>query len=81
LWLILLFYHFFICLFSWGIIEISLSMYDNQELNLNEKESKNSKTISMRLRHEFGYSFSYDANGIQDQKEIEEAIKKNKIYF
>lgn len=56
-------------------------MYDNQELNLNEKESKNSKTISMRLRHEFGYSFSYDANGIQDQKEIEEAIKKNKIYF
>ena len=63
--------------------KISLSMYDNQELSLNEKESKNSKTISMSLRHELGYKFSYEGNGIskQDQKEIEEAVKKIKPIY
>ena len=62
---------------------ISLSMYDNQEVDLSASEDKSSKSFSMSLRHEMGYSFSYSGNGIdaQDLKEIKKAMKAIKPIF
>jgi len=63
--------------------EISLSLYDNKSIEFNAKESSSERSFSMRLRHELGYSFSYKGDGIseQDQKEIEEAMKKIKPIY
>ena len=63
--------------------EISLSFYDDKSIEFEAKESINKRSYSMRLRHELGYSFSYKGDGIsqQDQKEIEEAIKKIKPIY
>jgi ribosomal protein L16 Arg81 hydroxylase len=57
--------------------KISLSMYDNKELESDFTKDNSSRRLSMSLRHEFGYSFSYSGNGIDenDKKEIEKAMK------
>ena len=62
---------------------ISLSMYDNQEIDISASKDEDSKNFSMSLRHEMGYSFSYSGNGIdkQDLKEIEKAMKVIKPIF
>ena len=63
--------------------EISLSLYDNKSVEFNAKDGGGERSFSMRLRHELGYSFSYKGDGIseQDQKEIEEAMKKIKPIY
>ena len=62
---------------------ISLLMYDNQEVDLSASKDDTSKSFSMSLRHEMGYSFSYSGNGIDanDLKEIKKAIKIIKPIF
>lgn len=57
--------------------KISLSMYDNKELESDFIKDDSSKKLSMSLRHEYGYDFSYSGNGIDenDKKEIEKAMK------
>ena len=56
---------------------ISLSMYDDKRLSYEESCGKCGKSVSMSLRHEYGYSFRYEGDGIdvRDKKEIEEAMK------
>jgi len=63
--------------------EISLSFYDNKSVEFGAKASSSERSFSMTLRHELGYSFSYKGDGIsvQDQKEIEEAMKKIKPIY
>ena len=62
---------------------ISLSMYDDKSVSLDASCGKCGRSISMSLRHEYGYSFHYEGNGIdaQDRKEIEEAMKIVKPIF
>ena len=62
---------------------ISLSIYDNQEVDLSASKDESSKSFSMSLRHEMGYSFSYSGNGIDanDLKEIKKAMKAIKPIF
>ena len=62
---------------------ISLLMYDNQEVDMSASKDDTSKSFSMSLRHEMGYSFSYNGDGIdaQDLKEIEKAMKLIKPVF
>jgi len=62
---------------------IELSMYDSRSLSYEQSRSGGRESLSMSLRHEFGYSFSYKGDGIdaQDQKEIEEAMKAIKPLF
>lgn len=56
---------------------ISLSMMDNKELDFNEQRGENWQKDTLSLKHEIGYSFHYDGNGIdaKDKKEIEDAMK------
>ncbi|WP_457596557.1 hypothetical protein [Hydrogenimonas sp.] len=56
---------------------ISLSMYDNQAVSLGVEVREGYRKTTMSLRHEVGYMFEYEGNGIdaRDQKEIEEAMK------
>ncbi len=56
---------------------IELSMYDNRSFSYEHSRSGGRESVSMSLKHEFGYSFSYRGDGIdaRDQKEIEEAMK------
>ena len=63
--------------------QISLSMYDNQEVDVSASKDDTSKSFSMSLRHEIGYSFSYSGNGIdaRDLEEIKKAIKIIKPIF
>jgi len=58
--------------------EISLSFYDDKKLEFDAKEGRGVRKYQMSLRHEVGYSFSYKGDGIsqEDQKEIEEALKR-----
>ena len=60
--------------------KIELSMYDNVEIDKNFTKSSNSKTYEMTLKHEYGYHFHYEGNGLDknDIKEIKEAMKKIK---
>ena len=62
---------------------ISLSLYDNRSLSMQTEEGRNSSTFSMSLKHEYGYSFSYSGNGIdeRDTAEIEKAMKIIKPMF
>jgi hypothetical protein len=57
--------------------KIALSMYDNQTIETALQKGEGSQKIAMSLRHEYGYSFKYEGDGIdaRDQKEIEEAMK------
>ena len=60
--------------------KIELSMYDSVEIDKNFTKSPNSKTYEMTLKHEYGYHFHYEGNGLDknDIKEIKEAMKKIK---
>ena len=62
---------------------ISLSMYDDKSVSFDASCGKCGKSLSMSLRHEYGYSFRYEGNGIdaRDKKEIEEAMKIVKPIF
>ena len=62
---------------------IELSMYDNKSVSFSERSGEGTRTTTMSLRHEFGYSFRYEGNGIdaRDKKEIEEAMKLVKPMF
>jgi hypothetical protein len=57
--------------------EISLSMYDNKDIEIGASSSESGDARTMSLRHEMGYSFHYEGNGIDanDKKEIEKAMK------
>lgn len=59
---------------------INLSLYDNKSTSSSFEKNGNSQMASMSLRHESGYSFSYEGNGIDanDKKEIEAAMKEIK---
>ncbi len=50
---------------------------DNKELDFNEQRGKNWQKDTLSLKHEIGYNFHYDGNGIdaKDKKEIEDAMK------
>ncbi len=54
-----------------------MSFMDDKEFSYSAKKDDSSKSLSMSLRHEVGYTFHYDGNGIdaKDEKEIEEAMK------
>ena len=56
---------------------ISLSMYDDRSVSFDASCDRCGSTMTMSLRHEFGYSFHYEGDGIdaRDRKEIEEAMK------
>ena len=56
---------------------VALSMYDNKSVSFETQEGEGVRTTSMSLRHEYGYTFRYEGDGIdaRDQKEIEEAMK------
>lgn len=60
--------------------KIELSMYDSVEIDKNFTKSPNSKTYEMTLKHEYGYHFHYEGNGLDknDIKEIKEAMEKIK---
>lgn len=62
---------------------IKLSIYDNQEVDISASKDESTKSFSMSLKHEMGYSFSYSGNGIDanDMKEIENAMKVIKPIF
>ncbi len=62
---------------------ISLSMYDDKSVSFEAARDGENQTFSMSLRHEYGYTFHYDGNGIdsQDMKEIREAMKIVKPIF
>jgi hypothetical protein len=62
---------------------VSLSMYDEKSLSFSHKEEAGVRTSTMSLRHEFGYRFHYEGNGIdaRDRKEIEEAMKTIRPMF
>ncbi|WP_456452791.1 ATP/GTP-binding protein [Hydrogenimonas sp.] len=62
---------------------IELSMYDNKSVSFSEQSGEGTRTTTMSLRHEFGYRFHYEGNGIdaQDKKEIEDAMKLVKPMF
>ena len=56
---------------------ISLNMYDHKEMQYSDVREGNSRLQEFSLSHEYGYTFSYEGNGIdkQDMKEIREAMK------
>jgi len=58
--------------------KIDLSMYSSKKSDISLQKDKNILQMSLSLKEEFGYSFSYSGNGIdeQDKKEIQEALKK-----
>jgi len=62
---------------------ISMSLYDNRELSVQSAQSGDFASFSMSLKHEYGYSFSYSGNGIdeRDMAEIEKAMKIIKPMF
>jgi len=58
--------------------KISLSMYNGKDTEFSEKRDQGLHEMSLSIRETYGYSFSYEGNGIdeQDKKEIAEALKK-----
>ncbi len=58
--------------------EIDLSMYSNKESEFSMLKSDGLEDMSLSIKEEYGYSFSYKGDGIDDQdaKEIKEALKK-----
>jgi len=58
--------------------KIALSMYSAQSTQLENTRKDGLDEMRLSLREEYGYSFSYEGNGIdeQDKKEIEAALKK-----
>ncbi len=58
--------------------QIDLAMYSNKEVDMSMQKDKGLEQMSISIREEYGYSFSYEGDGIdkQDYKEIQEALKK-----
>jgi hypothetical protein len=58
--------------------EINLKGYKESQLEIQRSEGENFQSTSISLRESYKYSFSYVGDGIseQDQKEIDEALKK-----
>ncbi|NCD12039.1 MAG: diacylglycerol kinase [Epsilonproteobacteria bacterium] len=56
---------------------IDLSMYNERSMEFSQTTNGNSRATTLSLSHAYGYSFSYEGNGIDanDQKEIDEAMK------
>lgn len=59
---------------------ISLNMYDNKEMQYSDVREGNARMQEFSLSHAYGYTFSYEGNGIdkQDMQEIREAMKELK---
>ncbi|MCR8679197.1 MULTISPECIES: ATP/GTP-binding protein [Campylobacter] len=58
---------------------INLSMYDNKELNYSNKNSTNSQSQTLSLKHSYGYKFELNSdNGLsqQDRDEIAKAMEE-----
>ena len=60
--------------------KIELNMYDSVEIDKSYSKNNSSETAEMTLKHEHGYHFHYEGNGLskEDIKEIKEAMKKIK---
>ncbi len=60
--------------------KIELNMYDSVEIDKSFSKNGNIKTAEISLKHEYGYHFHYEGNGLskEDIKEIKEAMKKIK---
>ncbi len=60
--------------------KIELSMYDNVEIDKNYSKNGSGESADISLKHEYGYHFHYEGNGLDknDIKEIKEAMKKIK---
>jgi len=58
--------------------KIDLSMYSNEEVDLSMSKDSGLQAMSISIKEEYGYNFSYEGNGIdeQDKKEIQQALKK-----
>jgi hypothetical protein len=58
--------------------KIDLSMYNSKEVDMQVSKDKGLQEMSLSIKEEYGYSFSYSGNGIdeQDKKEIAQALKK-----
>jgi len=57
--------------------KIDLKMYDEKSSEMSYKKDSNGAELMLSLKHSYGYSFSYEGNGIdaQDQKEIDKAME------
>ena len=57
---------------------IDLAMYSNKEVDMAMQKEKGLEQMSLSIREEYGYSFSYEGDGLdaQDRKEIKEALKE-----
>ena len=60
--------------------KISLSSHATKESSLSQMKDDALTTTAISLRESYGYSFSYEGNGIdaQDKKEIDAALKRIK---
>jgi len=58
--------------------KIDLSMYNSKEVDISIVKDKGFQAMSLSIKEEYGYSFSYEGKGIdeQDKKEIKQALKK-----
>ncbi|MCH9813124.1 MAG: ATP/GTP-binding protein [Epsilonproteobacteria bacterium] len=58
--------------------KIDLSMYSNQESEMAMVKDKGISAMRLSIKEEYGYSFSYEGNGIdaQDRKEIAKALEQ-----
>jgi len=60
--------------------KIDLKMYDSVEANSSYKKARGYTSEEFTLKHQYGYEFHYEGNGLskEDIKEIKEAFKKIK---
>ena len=56
---------------------INLSLYNERSAEFSQSTDGNERTTTLSLSNAYGYSFSYEGNGIdaKDKKEIDEAMK------
>jgi len=62
---------------------IELKMYDSVEAESSYKKKNGFESQELTLKHEYGYEFHYEGNGLseQDKKEIATAFEKIKPLF
>jgi hypothetical protein len=63
--------------------KIDFKMYDSVEVSSSYKKGNGYISRELTLKHEYGYEFHYEGNGLskEDIKEIKEAFKKIKPLF
>ena len=63
--------------------KISLSLTDYLDVSSSYKKGRNYISEEFSLKHQYGYEFHYEGNGLseQDKKEIKEAFKKIEPLF